>query len=272
MEKKDGFLSLVKGFITGIGSLIPGISSGSIIISLNSYENFVKSLANLFKKKDKTLYLITIPLILGIIIGLLAGSHLISYFLTKYKPQTIFLFIGLIAGGYMLIIKKEKIKPTKSLIIIFLAVFILSILGFILITNNKILNVPNYLMPISVGIITALSIVVPAFSASTFYLLLDKYEYVINSLKTASSISDLLVIVVFILSLLLALILISKLIYYLIKKYRAYAYTIICALMASSVVIAILEVGHFTINFVNIFTSILTFLWGYLLAKNVEKE
>ena len=68
MEKKDGFLSVVKGFIIGIGSLVPGISSSSIMISLSSYEEFIKSLVNPFKKKDKALFLITIPLIIGIII------------------------------------------------------------------------------------------------------------------------------------------------------------------------------------------------------------
>lgn len=272
MKNKDGFLSIVKGLITGIGSLIPGISSASIIISLSSYEEFIKSLANIFKKKNKALFLITIPLIIGIIIGLFAGSHLVTYFLDNYKTQTIFLFIGLIAGGYMLIIRKERIKPTKSLIVIFLMVFILSILGIVFIKNSKTLYMSEYLMPIFSGIITAIAIIVPAFSASTFYILLDKYEYVITSLKTFSHLSDFLIIVVFILSILIGLLLISKLIYYFMRKYRSYFFVVISALMASSVVIALLEIKHFTIDFVNIFTSILAFLWGYLLAKNIEKE
>ena len=272
MEKKDGFLSVVKGFIIGIGSLVPGISSSSIMISLSSYEEFIKSLVNPFKKKDKALFLITIPLIIGIIIGLLAGSHLVTYFLTNYKTQTIFLFVGLIAGGYMLIVRKERTKPTKPLIIIFLIIFLLSILCFIFTANNKILNIPDYLMPIFAGFITALSILIPALSASTFYILLDKYEYVINSLKTFSSISDFIIIAVFIISFLVGLVLISKLIYYFLQKHRIYTFVVISALLASSIVIALLEIGHFTINFVNIFTSILAFLWGYLLAKNIEKE
>lgn len=272
MKKKDGFVSIVKGCITGIASLIPGISSSSIIISLSSYEEFISSLAGIFKKKNKSLFLTTIPLILGIIIGLLAGSHLVTYFLTKYKAQTIFLFIGLIAGGYMLIIKKQKIKPTKSLTLVFLTIFLVFTIGFVFISNSKILNVPNYLMPAIAGGITAVSILIPAFSASTFYLLLDKYEYVLNSFKTISSFSDVMVIIIFIVTFLLVLVLLAKLISYVLKNHREYTYSVLSALMLSSVVMAILEIGHFTINFVNIFTSLLAFLWGYLFAKNVEKE
>ena len=172
----------------------------------------------------------------------------------------------------MLIVRKERTKPTKPLIIIFLIIFLLSILGFIFTANNKILNIPDYLMPIFAGFITALSILIPALSASTFYILLDKYEYVINSLKTFSNISDFIIIAVFIISFLVGLVLISKLIYYFLQKHRIYTFVVISALLTSSIVIALLEIGHFTINFVNIFTSILAFLWGYLLAKNIEKE
>ena len=81
-----------------------------------------------------------------------------------------------------------------------------------------------------------------------------------------------LIIAVFIISFLVGLVLISKLIYYFLQKHRIYTFVVISALLASSIVIALLEIGHFTINFVNIFTSILAFLWGYLLAKNIEKE
>lgn len=272
MGKKDGFLSLVKGFIAGIGSLIPGISSGSLIVSLSSFENFVTSLANVFKKKDRKLTLITIPLIVGIIVGLLAGFHLANYFLANYKPQTVFLFVGLISGGYMLLIKNEKLKFTKKLTLLFLLVFIFVLIGYVLIFDKISFNIPNYLIPIISGIITALAFVVPAFSISLFYLMLDKYEYVISSFRSFSSFEDFMVIVVFVISIIVSLVLVSKLIYFVINKYRKYTFIVICSLMTASVVITILEMGKFTINFVNIFTSILTFLWGYLLAKNLEKE
>ena len=102
--------------------------------------------------------------------------------------------------------------------------------------------------------------------------LLDRYNYIVSSALSLSNIKDVLVVLTFIVVLILSLILIAKLISYLLKKHKEVCYSVICALMILSIVVMILKVGRFTISFVNIFTTILAFLWGYLLAKNVEKE
>src|SRR5699024_5280895 len=86
------------------------------------------------------------------------------------------------------------------------------------------------------------------------------------------SLDNILAIIVFILILIIAIILLAKFIYYLIGKYKNLSYLVLLGGISSSIVILILEIGKFTISFVNIFASILTFLWGYILIKNLEKE
>lgn len=280
MQKKDGFVSIIKGFITGIASLVPGVSPSSCIVSFSSYENFTKGLSSVLKKEKnketkqdnrKILLLVTIPIIIGIIIGLIAGNHLIEYFLGKYRPQTIFLFVGVITGGLTLTIKKNKNKKLKTTIPIFLITLVISFVIYFILSKQKI-TIPTIMLPTVSGLLTAIIILIPSISLSYIYSLLDRYNYIVSSALSLSNIKDVLVVLTFIVVLILSLILIAKLISYLLKKHKEVCYSVICALMILSIVVMILKVGRFTISFVNIFTTILAFLWGYLLAKNVEKE
>ena len=280
MQKKDGFVSIIKGFITGIASLVPGVSPSSCIVSFSSYENFIKGLSSVLKKEKnketkqenkKILLLVTIPIIIGIIIGLIAGNHLIEYFLGKYRPQTIFLFVGVITGGLILTIKKNKSKKLKATIPTFLITLVISFVIYFILSKQKI-TIPTIILPTVSGLLTAIIILIPSISLSYIYSLLDRYNYIVSSALSLSNIKDVLVVLTFIVVLILSLILIAKLISYLLKKHKEVCYSVICALMILSIVVMILKVGRFTISFVNIFTTILAFLWGYLLAKNVEKE
>ncbi len=280
MQKKDGFVSIIKGFITGIASLVPGVSPSSCIVSFSSYENFTKGLSSVLKKEKnketkqdnrKILLLVTIPIIIGIIIGLIAGNHLIEYFLGKYRPQTIFLFVGVITGGLTLTIKKNKNKKLKTTIPIFLITLVILFVIYFILSKQKI-TIPTIILPTVSGLLTAIIILIPSISLSYIYSLLDRYNYIVSSALSLSNIKDVLVVLTFIVVLILSLILIAKLISYLLKKHKEVCYSVICALMILSIVVMILKVGRFTISFVNIFTTILAFLWGYLLAKNVEKE
>ena len=40
----------------------------------------------------------------------------------------------------------------------------------------------------------------------------------------------------------------------------------------SSIVVLLIQIGDFKFNFTNIATSILAFLWGYLLSRAIDKE
>ncbi len=280
MEKKDGFVSIVKGVITGIASLIPGMSPASCITSLSSYDKFITGISSIFKKtknkqetkeNKKILLLLVLPIMIGIIIGLIAGDHLVGYFLGKYRVQTMFLFIGLLVGGFILIVKKQKTNISKNNLLVFLISLVL-IFTLYFILNKYTITIPKSIIPLAGGILTALTLLVPSISLSYIYNLLDKYDYIVSSALSLSSFKDVLVVLTFVVVFLLSLVLIAKIIFYLFKRFEGKCYAVICSLMILSVVVVILNIGKFTISFVNIFTTILAFLWGYLLAKNIEKE
>ena len=208
---------------------------------------------------------------IGIIIGLIAGNHLVGYFLGKYRAQTMFLFIGLLVGGFILIVKKQKTTISKNNLLVFLISLIL-IFALYFILNKYTITIPKSIIPLAGGILTALTLLIPSISLSYIYNLLDKYDYIVSSALSLSSFKDVLVVLTFVVVFLLSIILIAKIISYLFKHFESKCYAVICSLIILSVVVVILNIGKFTISFVNIFTTILAFLWGYLLAKNIEKE
>ena len=253
MEKKYGFLSLIKGFITGISLLIPGISGAAIIFSLNSYDDFISGIGNYKESKDK-FKLVVIPILIGIIIGIAAGAKLIAFLLTKYKLQTIMLFVGLMIGGIKTFYDRSKMKIDIKNILIFLLTVLVFIIGNYFISNKIAFN-NMIIKTIVLSLIFGLSLIIPGINTNKFM-----------SLTSASN------IIIFIIAALLFIYIISKIVCYLKNKYQMKTSIIMIGLVFSSIIINILNINHIAFTFSYIFTSILSFLWGYILALNIVNE
>lgn len=119
---KIGLINFIKGFILGIANVIPGVSGGTMAVSMGLYELILSSIGNFFKD-IKGNFIKLLPIILGILVAIVSTSKLVTYALTNYKAQTLCLFIGLIFGGVSLIMKKIKGKGSKINYLIFFIVF-----------------------------------------------------------------------------------------------------------------------------------------------------
>ena len=87
----------LKGFIIGIGKIIPGVSGSVLAVSMGVYEKSLDYLAN-FRKKFKESICFLMPLGLGIIMAILLFSKIILFFLNSYPMPTLCLFFGLLIG------------------------------------------------------------------------------------------------------------------------------------------------------------------------------
>ena len=272
MKLTDSFLSLIKGCIIGISSLIPSLSSGSVMKSLNVYENFIEAINNIFKPNNKKLYLIAIPLLIGILGGLLGGFNVIDYFYKKFPNQTLFLFIGLLFGGLKLSYKSinKKINIKNIIFCILLICFLL--LTYLILTKHLSLTLPdNYLSKFLIGLFIGITIIIPGLPLSSYTISLNKYDYLTNMISSFS-ISNLISIILFSIGIIIGIIIISKIIYILLNKYKKIISLIMISLLIVSISILIINLEKFIISFNHIFTCLLSFLWGYLLAVNLEKE
>ena len=50
MSVKDNLITFIKGFILGVANVIPGVSGGTLAVTLGLYEQLLESIGNFFKE------------------------------------------------------------------------------------------------------------------------------------------------------------------------------------------------------------------------------
>ena len=125
--------NLLVGIILGIGLILPGVSGGVLAVVFGIYEKIIDSINNFFKNKKEN-FLFLLPIIIGILVGVILFGKLLKFVFDEYTMQASFAFIGLILGGIPPLFKKIKEKG-KVNIGLLLAALIISLLFFVL--GNK---------------------------------------------------------------------------------------------------------------------------------------
>ncbi len=99
-------LDIIRGAVIGIANIIPGVSGGTMMVTMGIYDKLIGSITGIFKqfkKSIKTLF----PYIVGMAVGIGAFSFLLTRLLLPKAPlPTAFAFIGLIVGGVPMLVKK----------------------------------------------------------------------------------------------------------------------------------------------------------------------
>ena len=102
--------SFAVGVFFGIGSPIPGVSSGTLAILLNVYDSFFSTIS--WKMVKNNLYA-TVIFFLGWAFGLVATTLLLAFLFEDYGQIVNFVFIGLIAGSVPMIFRKASAGKVK---------------------------------------------------------------------------------------------------------------------------------------------------------------
>lgn len=277
---KIGLINFIKGFILGIANVIPGVSGGTMAVSMGLYELILSSIGNFFKD-IKGNFIKLLPIILGILVAIVSTSKLVTYALTNYKAQTLCLFIGLIFGGVSLIMRKIKGKGSKTNYLIFFVIFFFVIslnflkTGLIEISFAN-MGIIDYLLLLLIGFIASSAMVIPGISGSFILMVLGYYDKIIYTVSTITDFSklgsNLLILVPFGIGVIIGIVFMAKLITNLIKKYETKTYFAILGFVLSSVVVLLLQLTDFKFTFINVATSLFALCWGYMLARAIDKE
>ena len=84
---KDNIFLVLKGFLLGIANIIPGVSGGTLAITLGIYNDLIGAISHFFKNLKKNLKFL-IPLGIGMVLAILLGSKVISLCLDKFPFPT----------------------------------------------------------------------------------------------------------------------------------------------------------------------------------------
>lgn len=275
---------LLRGVAIGIANIIPGVSGGTMMVSMGIYDEVIHAVTGIFSHMKKSIRTL-LPYAIGMALGIVGLSFVIEYFFDKFPLQTALLFVGLIFGGLPLILPKVKGKrPTVTEVLVFFAFFGLIIgMEFLGEGTQKVLTVdPGTAVALFfVGTLAAATMVIPGVSGSMLLMSLGYYSPIINQINTfivavlkldfATVFSCMGILVPFGIGVVLGIFLVSKLVEYLLEKHERLTYFGILGLVISSPIAVLGGMQLQTISFSGILVGIILFAVGVFVAARLGK-
>ena len=77
---------MLKGMVMGIANVIPGVSGGTMAVSMGIYDKLIGSITHLFKDLKKSIITL-LPIGLGMVIGILALARVIEFMFESYSRR-----------------------------------------------------------------------------------------------------------------------------------------------------------------------------------------
>lgn len=271
------YLKLVlKGFIVGLGKIIPGVSGGMLAILLGVYEESVQAIAHFFKNFKKNIFFLS-ALGIGIMLAITFMSSIIDFSLENYYLPTMLLFIGLMIGGSNSL--KREVEGTNyknyvfQLIIPFFVMISIQFLqnGTFLLNSNY-----SFFLIFLFGIIDAITMVVPGISGTAILMLLGFYPLLLETfshLLDPTYLSDTLQIMIpFGLGILVGVLVTVKIVSYLLEKHSISFHYVIISFFASSIFLLLLQTFKNNYSIGTVIISFLFFLFGYFISRVLDSH
>ena len=103
-------VAVLKGMLVGLAIVIPGVSGGSMLLTIGVYEDAV-SITSADRNVRNRAIIKLIPYAIGIVLGVAALSFVITWLLGNFELYTILAFCGLILGSLPMLFR--EITPVK---------------------------------------------------------------------------------------------------------------------------------------------------------------
>lgn len=274
---------ILRGVVIGVANIIPGVSGGTMMVSMGIYDLLIHSITHLFKEFKKSI-LTLLPYLIGMGIGIVALSYVLSALLepaTGYPLPTYTAFIGLILGGLSPLLHKVDKKKVNGLcialfIVFFALIVVMAIPGEIKNADSLDINFLQVLILIGVGVIASGTMIIPGVSGSMVLMLLGYYTPVLNAvdaLKNAVFSFDVgamanpfFTLLPFGVGVVLGIFGVAKLIEWLLARFPTQTYCGVLGLVVSSPIAILLRTDMTGVNWIIILISLITFALGFVAA------
>lgn len=284
---KNLIKSILKGAVIGVANIIPGVSGGTMAVSMGIYDKLIHCVTHIFKEFKKSIRFL-IPIGIGMVVALVGLSFVIEAAFEHFPAQTNLLFIGLIVGGLPAIAKKVKGNTIRIQHIVAAVVFFALVVGMAALgegdggSADLSFSAFNVVKLFGVGIIASATMVIPGVSGSMILMLMGYYQPVIETISTffralvAFDVPVLLqccgVLIPMGIGIIVGIVVIAKLIEIIFEKCPLVAYWAIIGLIVASPIAIILMSEFGKIGIVTILTSAVTFVLGFMGARLLGEE
>lgn len=249
-------LDILRGIVIGIANIIPGVSGGTMAVSMGIYDKLIGAVTGLFKHFKDSIKLL-IPLGIGMGVGIVGFGFLLEYLLEYHVLATCLTFVGLILGGLPILwlnLKKNLEKKSSGTagigeVICFLALLTIG-LGLPLLqgvegaVKTLTLTPGTAIVLFLLGVIASATMVIPGVSGSMVLMVLGYYSTILaivtgtvtmlKNLDVAGVIHNCLLLSPFVVGVALGIFLIAKVIEYLFNHFPSQTFAAIIGLILSS--------------------------------------
>jgi len=292
------------GLIMGTINKLPGISGGLYSIVIGFYDHLMNSIKNINNNTFKNLFLFDFKklnssingkflffLSTGMIISYFTTSKILDFFLINYELYVWSIFFGLILGSLYVLIKRTNKTNVKKLLILFVGLCF----GLLLSFSEPMMENRALAFVFFCGFISICGITIPGLSGSFILILLGNYELLL--VDAVNSFFDLIanifknenypidselikILIVFFLGSVIGLILLSKFLSFILKKYPIHLNHLIIGFVLGTLPIVWpwnkVELGEELLTMFNNFYGLIFILASFiiiiLLNSNVDKK
>ena len=272
---------MIKGFVFGFANIIPGVSGGTLAMTMGIYEDMINSISHIFSNLKKNL-LFLLPIGVGAVISILLMSKLINRCLENYPFPTTLFFIGLILGGVPLIARKVKDKEKKPVnFLFFLLTFsLVAVMAFMSEGDFSVsLSNPSifmYFLLFLVGMVAAATMVIPGVSGSFVLMLIGFYKPIVKVVSDLTNINhlmnNLLILIPFGIGVVVGIILVAKLIEFLLKRFETTTYYAILGFVFASFIGLVKSIVGVDITTIQLLIGIVLFLVASFIGYKLGDE
>jgi len=298
-------IDLVKGLVIGVANIIPGISGGTFALILGIYERLINAIGNLngefvkdlfsnriFSALKRIDFWFLVRIFLGAIISIVLLSKVIEYFLEQQHDPTYAFFVGLIIPSIAVPWKMmQRRKMPEFIWFIVGAIFLLVLsIGFGHLNDQKLelkaqaelltaVDLHSVWQLVFAAISGALAIsamILPGISGSFVMLLLGQYKNMVTAINNR----DLIFIAALGIGMVIGIIMFTRLLNMLLKKYHSQTIAFLIGLMIASLYTLwpfkkVIEQGgelyHTSVNILpqagaNLWISLLSFAVGFFIV------
>lgn len=248
MKQNDKFKRGILGFFLGLAVIVPGISGSTIAIIFKIYDKILEAVANIFKTFKKSI-LFLLPIIIGAIIGILAGFFTIQKLLDILPFAIVALFGGLMLGSMpslkdeIEVTENETKKSFKGIILFVIGIIIPLCLCLVSIfggnnSNSLDIDFVHIIIYLALGFLVALTQFIPGCSATASLMALGYFLPIMNSVHLSywkDNMSVFIVYVLLVVGCLIGCFVISKTITKLLEKYKKNMFYLFIGLSVGSV-------------------------------------
>jgi putative membrane protein len=282
---KEFIANILRGMVIGISNVIPGVSGGTMMVSMGIYDKLILVLTHFIKRMKEAIVLL-VPIVIGMLLSIAIFAKIFSEILfPKFPLQTNLFFIGLIIGGLPVIYKRVKGNTIRLPQIIAFIVLFVVVVGFALVGEGSgssvdvTFSVWNVLKLFFVGVIAAATMVIPGVSGSMVMMILGYYNTIIdtinafiNALKSfdiGAILNTFIVLVPFGIGVVVGVVAVAKLIEFLLEKYPLITYWAIIGLIAASPFAIIIMMDVATVGAVEIISGLVLLVVGFFISMKL---